>query len=236
MDGSFSKDPMRCVLCNTGRWFWFFAFRVPFLALAVCSLLSLSFAFSLSKSPTLFSIKHTRFIQHRQLPHFSLSLSHPLRIIRNAFFLSNSPRETFRSSFPSHLHLLSFSSPLLSLFDCHFDIKLTPPPPKRFVLHSHLPHFSTTLVLQFSHRSHFPISSKSIPISPINFPPLKFNLFFFFPRFQIQIQERKKKTHIDILVFFFVSMIWLNQQWLVVATKTKQQQQQQRKTSHVYTN
>ena len=137
----------------------------------------------------------------------SLSLSHPLRIIRNAFFLSNSPRETFRSSFPSHLNILSFSSPLLSFFDCHFDLKPTPPPPKRFVLHSHLPHFSTTLVLQFSHRSHFPISSKSIPISPINFPPLKFNLFFFFPRFQIQIQEKKKKTHIDILVFFFVSMI-----------------------------
>ena len=186
MDGNFSKYPMRSVLCNTGRWFWFFAFRVPFLALAVCSLLSLSFAFSLQISHFVFYQTHTIHSTSSTTPLLSLSLSHPLRIIRNAFFLSNSPRETFRSSFPSHLHLLSFSSPLLSLFDCHFDIKLTPPPPKRFVLHSHLPHFSTTLVLQFSNRSHF-------PISPINFPPLKLNLFSFFPRFQIQIQENKKK-------------------------------------------
>ena len=134
----------------------------------------------------------------------SLSPNNPKRL----FSIKLPPRNvSFLISFSPRPPLLSSSSPLLLRFDCHSDRKLTPPPPKRFVLHSHLPHFSTTLVLQFSHRSHFPISSKSIPIPLINFPPLKFNLFFFFPRFQIQIQENKQKTHIDILVFFFVSML-----------------------------
>ena len=110
MDGSFSKDPMRCVLCNTGRWFWFFAFRVPFLALAVCSLLSLSVFRFLSPNLPLCFLSNT---------HDSFNIvNYPTSLSLSLSLSPNNPKRLFSIKLPPRnvSFLISFSPPPPLLF------------------------------------------------------------------------------------------------------------------------